>query len=128
MLRISGLILALAIVACTVPPAITCSCTSFPSARAHIDAAEVIFVGRVIGTRELSQQRLLTEFVVLEELKGDVPQRVGIEHPAQGCRVDYTPDASELVFANTLNGALSTSLCMAPQFTEAEYREALRQP
>lgn len=127
MSKFSGLVLALAIAACATP-APRCSCAPFPSARAQIDTAEVIFVGTVIRTDVLNPQRLRTEFTVVEEIKGHVPQTVGIEHPAQGCRIDYNVGDQTWVFANTTNGALSTSLCMAPQFTEDEYRQALGHP
>jgi hypothetical protein len=112
-------------------PALACSCGMYESARAQVEATDVIFVGRVIRTEAVpfAHDELVTTFEVLEELKGDIPRIVRVRHPAPVCClcfVTFTRGAEGLVFAHRYEGRLHTSLCSAPRFPEAEYRASLR--
>ena len=112
-------------------PALACSCGMSESARAQVEATDVIFVGRVIRTERVlfAENEVVTTFEVREELKGQIPRIVRIRHPAPVCClcfVTFTRGAEGLVFAHRYEGRLHTSLCSAPHFPEAEYRAALR--
>jgi hypothetical protein len=128
---LSAFFLATFLLMASAAPALACSCGMYESARAQVNATDVIFVGRVIRTERVlfAEEELVTTFEVREELKGDVARTVRVRHPAPVCClcfVTFTRGAEGLVFAHRHEGRLHTSLCSAPHFPEAEYRAVLR--
>ena len=71
----------------------------------------------------------VTRFQVLEVLKGQAGRTVRVGHQISdaSCGVTFPRGTTALVFATRRReGAWSTNLCSSAQFSEAEYRRAVR--
>jgi hypothetical protein len=113
-------------------PAHACSCLPQVSLRDHIQGVSVIFIGTPIrAERHWFDRGVTTTFEVIERLKGPSVHRVRVEHGDDiggACGVIFEPGRRHLVFAYDIGWwSLGTDSCtMATQFSEDQYRAALR--
>lgn len=142
-MRLFGLALTVALSAAA-GHAAACSCLRAETAEGHLASgrAELVFKGRVIGTRGFRDGTAATTFRTTEVLKGQAGRTVVVRHRLDGasCGGTYAPGRTVLVLADRegpvdygrgrrpQSGAypLRTSLCSQPQFSEAEYRRAIQ--
>lgn len=125
-MRLTALVLGSALAA-VAAPALACSCLPPPSAAAQLESADVLFKGTPIRSTSSPRGDATTTFRVQEVLKGRPAREITIRHrlDSAACGVRFQPRASVLVIANQgEGGALRTSLCSSPRFSEAEYRRA----
>lgn len=109
-------------------PALACRCVTYASARAQLATTGVVFVGRVVATRQDGQYGLITTFAVAETLKGRVPARVEVRHSPDVCcicGVEFQRGPQVMVLANRYEGVLRTDGCTQGRFSDAQYRAAL---
>lgn len=127
--RLPALILGAALAA-VAAPALACSCMPPESAAAQLEGADVLFRGVPISRSVDARGEAVTQFRVQDVIKGRRTDRIGIRHrlDSAACGLQFAPRASVLVIANVgEGGALRTSLCAMPRFSEAEYRGAANQ-
>ena len=129
-------------------PARACSCLGYDSAFEQGEAADIVFVGRVIHSgpeadrrplwrrvldwrsREApAHRRHVTTFQVDEALRGAPAGDIAIGHlpgvHAASCGVDFSGRERRVVLAwQTPEGGYSTSACHLPQFSEADFLSA----
>ena len=117
--------------AIAVSAAVACSCLPFPSAKAQLDDAAVMFVGRADGTatrREDGMSVGVTRFVVQRTLKGEARPVRRIEHGMDMggmCGLQFERGRTYTVIAYVHDGRLHTSMCSQPQFPIEAYERAL---
>jgi len=122
---------ALAALLASASVALACSCVRFKTAAEDLGNADVAFVGVVLRTERTPTGGSATTFRVVEALKGEVERSVQVSHPRlteEACGVSFKRRTRTLVFANNIDGRLSTSACQLPRFDEGAYRAALRSP
>ncbi len=118
--------------------AIACSCRPIRSAEEHVALASAIFRGRVVETVQDEGSSLqigtttfeLTAPLLMPSQWGAPPDRIEVRHDftrdGPQCSIWYAPGEEVLVIASMGQGhQLYTSSCMAPRYSENEYRAAL---
>ncbi|MEL6662949.1 MAG: nuclear transport factor 2 family protein [Pseudomonadota bacterium] len=136
-----GLALAIGIAAgATFVPAFACTCPPLESAAAQADGADLVALARMEGDAEIGQspyggpERIETDFTLLEVLKGDAlaGDEILVTSGAPGnpaCGIRWREGVEALVLLNAREtGGYSAWMCSMPQFSEAEFREALGAP
>lgn len=127
-MRTPLLIAAVAASALAAGAAWACSCIRYNSAAEQLAQADVMFVGRVLATTEVSSGRAETRFEVLRTLKGPASGEAEIGHTINdggaACGVDFEAGETVAVIAYEHEGRLQTNLCSMPQFPLQDY-EAL---
>lgn len=107
----------------------TCACTTYQSAQQFVQFNDVILKGEVVSSKD-EHGISVTQFRVLEKLKGDPPAQVAVTHPAPGpgkCGgVAFKPGQIVVIVAQGLVEDLATTSCQINAYTEAELRAALR--
>jgi hypothetical protein len=120
-------------------PASACDCTGYESAAAQAENSDAIFRGRAISTTSLPYANgaiavttfeIITPLLLPDEL-GRRPQRIQVIHDCSNigasCSITFEQGEDYLVAATfDHRHRLTTSLCHAPRWDEAEYRAALR--
>lgn len=105
-----------------------CSCIRYNSAAEQLAQADVMFVGRVIGTAELEPGQAETRFEVVRTLKGQTSRETEVGHTINdggaACGVEFDVGETVAVIAYVREGRLQTNLCSMPQFPLQDY-EAL---
>lgn len=135
-LRIIAIAAAITTVATSI--AIACSCRPIRSAEEHISFASAIFRGRAIATvqgEDVTRQIGTTTFELVSPLMmpsqwSVPPQNIEVRHDytrdGPQCSIWFEPGEEVLVIASMgQDRQLYTSSCMAPRFSENEYRAAL---
>jgi len=126
---------ALAFTVLTTAIAYACSCRPYADAAAHAADADLIFRGRVISTTphpEAPETYSITTFELISPIKlppngAPPPEQVVVHHASNQngpqCGIWYEPGQEVLVLAQSRRGLpVSTSSCLAPRWSEAEYR------
>ena len=107
-----------------------CSCRPYHDVIEQIEASDLIFKGRAIGTQGNDQSRVATTFQVLETLKGDPGPTARITHrlpDGASCGIAFAPGQTLIVVAQKRaeDNSLATSECAIGRFGEGEYRRVL---
>lgn len=129
------IVAALAFTALTSAIAYACSCRPYANVAEHAADADLIFRGRVISTEphpEAPETFSVTTFEMISPIKlppndEPAPEQVVIQHPSNRdgpqCGIWYEPGQEVLVLAQWRRGLpLTTSSCLAPRWSENEYR------
>lgn len=108
-------------------PAAACSCMMPSSPEQHLQSYPVAFLGSVEGEKRKGAAEIITRFRVSKVLKGAAPIKVQVRHrwDEAACGVRFKKGSRVLVLAmNDDKGALQTSLCALPVFSQAQYSAA----
>ncbi|MEO0816054.1 MAG: nuclear transport factor 2 family protein [Pseudomonadota bacterium] len=121
-------------------PSFACTCPPMESAAAQAEEADLIALARMEGDSESGKtpygtpERIETEFTLLDVLKGDAlaGDSIQVMSPSPGsptCGIRWRGGVDVLVLLNAREtGGYSAWMCSMPQFSEAEFREALGVP
>jgi|CXWL01.1.fsa_nt_gi hypothetical protein len=115
--------------------AYACSCRPYANVAEHAADADMIFRGRVISSEPnpaAPDLFSITTFEMISPIKmppndRPPPDRVAIHHASNPdgphCSIWYEPGQEVLVLADwSPNGEVRTSSCLAPRWSEDEYR------
>ena len=112
------------------PAHAACSCTKYESVAQFAQFNDVIFKGKAVSSKT-EYGVTITQFQVLEKLKGEPGQTVAIAHPAPGPNacggVAFKPGQTLIVVAQGLVEDLATTSCQLDAYPEADLRGALEQ-
>ncbi|WP_425409526.1 hypothetical protein [Hyphococcus sp.] len=110
--------------------AFACECVGFSSIEEHVEAADAIFLANAVETYsiEIPPNKIIedhvTQFEVIEVLKGDVGDEVSIFHYVYpgACEVIFEPGKIYEVFALTRNdGEMKTSNCILAPYEREHF-------
>ncbi len=110
--------------------AVACECVGFSSIEEHVEAADAIFLAKAVETYgfEIPPGKIIedhvTQFEVIEVLKGDVGHEVSIFHYVYpgACEVIFEPGKIYEVFALTRNdGEMTTSDCILAPYDREQF-------
>lgn len=105
-----------------------CSCTKYESVAQFAQFNDVIFKGKAVSSKT-EYGVTVTQFQVLEKLKGEPGQTIAIAHPAPGPNacggVAFKPGQTLIIVAQGLVEDLATTSCQLDAYPEADLRGAL---
>ena len=116
MRRLIGFSKVLFIGSLLVGEAAACSCHARTTPQEALQAADVVFYGRILEVREVPGERpydgyRLARFAVVRSWKGTASSEIEVRTSIDSCGIGFAENTSMLIFAHHPHGLLHTNIC-----------------